>query len=211
VPATDATGLDTLLAAIAPGDPVREISRHERDVFARGRAVFSRVFEPETGLGPSSTPTPAPNATKTAVGGAGDEIEVHATAYDEVRGVCDDLADQAGRDPTARDARARSARHRSGAVPPRATARAFRTTPAIFGRGLLDAVPDAEILAYADPDDRDGDGISGRPSRSADGRLGRFGRKANFATLREFNFGAFLAEQGITNPANPAEGRSAGS
>src|SRR2546428_278580 len=78
------------------------------------------------------------------------------------------------------------------------------------GRGLLDAVPDAEILAREDPDERDGDGISGRPNRTADGRVGRFGRKANFATLREFNAGAFLAEQGITNPEQPAEGTIGG-
>src|SRR5438309_3967928 len=88
--------------------------------------------------------------------------------------------------------------------------RAFRATPTVFGRGLLDAVPDAEILARADPDDRDGDGISGRPNRTADGRVGRFGRKANFATLREFNSGAFLAEQGITNPEAATEGTIGG-
>src|SRR5712692_10593680 len=209
---TDATGLDTLLAALAPGDPVREINRHERDVFARGRAVFSRVFEPETGLGPLFNANACAECHEDpAVGGAGDEIEMHATAYDEQRGVCDDLADQGG--PVIQ-------LHATPALaalgidqepfPPRATARAFRTTPTVFGRGLLDAVPDAEILAYADPDDRDGDGISGRANRTADGRVGRFGRKANFATLREFNAGAFLAEQGITNPEAPAEGTIGG-
>src|SRR2546426_554019 len=67
--------------------------------------------------------------------------------------------------------------------PSAATGRAFRTTPTVFGHGLLDAVPDAEILAREDPDDRDGDGISGRANRTADGGVGRFGRKANFATL----------------------------
>jgi len=85
-------------------------------------------------------------------------------------------------------------------VPAEATARAMRTTPDLFGFGLLDAVPDAVILALADPDDRDGDGISGRPNRFFDGRLGRFGRKALVPTLREFNAGAFVVEQGITNP-----------
>src|SRR2546430_17573019 len=65
---------------------------------------------------------------------------------------------------------------------PEATATALRTTPSLLGFGLLEAVPDAEILALADPSDRNGDGISGRPNRTADGRLGRFGRKAQFAT-----------------------------
>src|SRR2546427_11779892 len=55
------------------------------------------------------------------------------------------------------------------------------------------------------PDDRDHDGISGRPNRFFDGRLGRFGRKALVPTLREFNEGALSAEMGITSPAVPNE------
>jgi len=95
-------------------------------------------------------------------------------------------------------------------VPPQATAVAARTTPDVLGFGLLDAVPDSAILAYADPDDRDGDGISGRVNRFFDGRVGRFGRKALVPTLKEFNDGAFSAEQGITNPAAPTEETVAG-
>src|SRR5207245_811468 len=76
---------------------------------------------------------------------------------------------------------------------------------ALLAGGPGDQVPDR-----ADPDDQDDAGISGPPNRTADGRVGRFGRKANFATLREFNSGAFLAEQGITNPEAPAEGTIGG-
>jgi CxxC motif-containing protein (DUF1111 family) len=90
-------------------------------------------------------------------------------------------------------------------IPTAATARAHRSTPDLFGFGLLDAVPDAAIEALADPEDRNGDGISGRPNHFFDGRLGRFGRKALVPTLREFNAGAFVIEQGITNPDAPAE------
>jgi CxxC motif-containing protein (DUF1111 family) len=95
-------------------------------------------------------------------------------------------------------------------VPSAATAVGRRTTPEIFGFGFLDAVPDSEILAYADPDDSDHDGISGRPNRFFDGRLGRFGRKALVPTLLEFNEGAFSAEQGVTTPAVPTEETVAG-
>ena len=54
--------------------------------------------------------------------------------------------------------------------------------------GLLEAVPDESLLALADEDDRDGDGVSGRPNRvgRADGAgpaLGRFGWKAGQATV----------------------------
>jgi CxxC motif-containing protein (DUF1111 family) len=90
-------------------------------------------------------------------------------------------------------------------VPPGATGTGLRTTPDLFGFGLLDAVPDSVILALADPDDRNGDGISGRPNRFFDGRVGRFGRKALIPTLSEFNQGAFVIEQGITSPAVPEE------
>src|SRR5207249_2779236 len=55
-------------------------------------------------------------------------------------------------------------------VPPEATLpTALRTTPDLFGFGLLDAVPDQEILALADPSDRNGDGISGRVHPLPDG------------------------------------------
>src|SRR5207244_7481177 len=73
--------------------------------------------------------------------------------------------------------------------------------PVVCARGLLDAVPESVILAYADPEDKNHDGIAGRPNRFTDGRVGRFGRKAFVPALDEFNAGAFSAEMGITNPA----------
>jgi CxxC motif-containing protein (DUF1111 family) len=66
-------------------------------------------------------------------------------------------------------------------------------------------VPDAEILALADAQASGADGISGRPNRTADGRLGRFGRKAQVATLHEFTEGAFVMEMGITDPGSLIE------
>ncbi len=85
-----------------------------------------------------------------------------------------------------------------------------RIGPAIVGMGLLEAVAEREILAWADAGDRDGDGISGRPNRVWDpetGRtaLGRYGYKANVATLREQIAGAFLGDLGITSPLHPRE------
>ncbi|MEO8084206.1 MAG: di-heme oxidoredictase family protein, partial [Ardenticatenales bacterium] len=84
-----------------------------------------------------------------------------------------------------------------------------RTAPATFGFGLLEAVPEADILARADPDDRDGDGISGRPNRVPDARtgqprLGRFGWKAGQPTIEQQTAAAFLADIGITSALLPA-------
>src|SRR5438552_3016511 len=208
----DVAGTDAGPIMFAPGDPVWGLTGAQRNLFGRGRLVFNREFTPETGLGPRFNSTSCAECHEDPLaGGRGDEIEVHATAYDPAGDVCDDLAAQGG--PVIQQQATPALQAALGITQepfPPGAARAFRATPTVFGRGLLDAVPDAEILGREDPDDRDGDGISGRPNRTADGRVGRFGRKANFATLREFNAGAFLAEQGITNPEQPAEGTIGG-
>lgn len=84
-----------------------------------------------------------------------------------------------------------------------------RIAPAMFGVGLLEAVAEATVLAGADPDDVDGDGISGRPNMiiGADGTavLGRFGWKANVPTVNDQNAGAFLGDIGITTPVRTDE------
>jgi len=85
-----------------------------------------------------------------------------------------------------------------------------RVAPAVFGLGLLEALDDDALLARADPDDRDGDGISGRVNRVWDpalGRvvLGRFGWKANQPSLRVQNAAAFVGDLGITTTVFPAQ------
>ncbi|MFQ5847211.1 MAG: di-heme oxidoredictase family protein [Candidatus Methylomirabilales bacterium] len=90
-------------------------------------------------------------------------------------------------------------------IPVSATSRALRTTPPLFGFGLVNGIPEESILAHADPDDTNRDGIAGRANRFIDGRLGRFGRKAFIPTLFEFNAGAFPIEQGMTTPLQPVE------
>lgn len=80
-----------------------------------------------------------------------------------------------------------------------------RIAPQLPGVGLLEEVPEDDILALADPDDSDGDGISGRPNLVWDSlaneiRLGRFGWKANVPTLMQQNASAFLGDIGITSP-----------
>ena len=85
-----------------------------------------------------------------------------------------------------------------------------RVAPQMIGMGLLEAVPDAEILARADPDDGDGDGISGRPNRVPDhvgggAALGRFGWKAGQPTVLQQTAAAFLHDIGITTHLFPSE------
>jgi CxxC motif-containing protein (DUF1111 family) len=78
-----------------------------------------------------------------------------------------------------------------------------RLTPPLVGLGLLEAISETTILALADPDDRDKDGISGRAQVVTDPetnqrRLGRFGHKAGQARLRHQIAGAFNTDMGVT-------------
>ncbi|MDO5755978.1 MAG: di-heme oxidoredictase family protein [Rhodobacterales bacterium] len=80
-----------------------------------------------------------------------------------------------------------------------------RVAPQMIGLGLLEAIPAADILAWEDPDDADGDGISGFAnivwSVEYDmPMLGRFGLKAGVPTVREQSAGAFAGDIGISNP-----------
>jgi CxxC motif-containing protein (DUF1111 family) len=89
---------------------------------------------------------------------------------------------------------------------PQSVARSLRVAPPLIGLGLLEAVPEATILERADPDDRDGDGISGRPHwLKGDGgrrQLGRFGWKALSATVQDQTAAAFLNDMGLTSPGD---------
>lgn len=111
------------------------------------------------------------------------------------------------------------------AVPSIATGSAVFTAPAVTGLGYLEAVDDATLLGLADPDDRDGDGISGRvqlvgpsdllaeiarlellfdpgePRRHTpiDGKyIGRFGKKASAINLLQQTVTAYREDMGLT-------------
>jgi CxxC motif-containing protein (DUF1111 family) len=192
---------------LQPGDPVRGLTREQRDRFDRGRGAFNAVFTPETGVGPLFNSLACGEChEEPRTGGFGDEVELHVAAF-RSDGFCDPLVQKGG--PVIQQVVTPALRAALGIdnepVPAEATAQASRTSPAVFGRGLLDAVPDSVILALADPDDRNRDGISGRANRFFDGRLGRLGRKALVPTLREFSAGAYVFEQGVTNPLVPVE------
>lgn len=89
------------------------------------------------------------------------------------------------------------------------TAWSPRVAPAMIGLGLLEAIPAADILAGTDPEDADGDGISGRANlvwsqELQRPMLGRFGLKAGQATVLEQSAHAFSDDIGISTPLFPA-------
>lgn len=82
-----------------------------------------------------------------------------------------------------------------------------RVTPQMIGLGLLEAIHESDIVRNADPDDQDGDGISGKYQIIGDGNgnqiLGRFGWKAEMPNIREQSAGAFAGDIGISSPDKP--------
>jgi CxxC motif-containing protein (DUF1111 family) len=116
-------------------------------------------------------------------------------------------------------------------VPAGATGVAVFTPPSVTGLGLLEAVEDGTLLALEDPDDADGDGISGRiqligPGDIADGAaslddfirqdpgsrvviagryIGRFGKKAATVNLLHQVVMAYREDMGITSDLVPAD------
>ncbi len=83
-----------------------------------------------------------------------------------------------------------------------------RVAPPMIGLGLLEAVPEEQILANADPDDQDKDGISGKPQRvwsreQEKVMLGRFGWKAGVPTIAQQAAEAFAGDIGISSTMMP--------
>ena len=188
------------------GEPLAELTPEQRSRFEEGKRAFQRVFEPQDGLGPLFNANSCAECHEEPVlGGVGDEIEVHATRF-SLSGFCDSLIEQGG--PVIQQ-HATPLLQAKGIekeqIPTNATARARRSTPPIFGLGLVDAIPEATLLLREYPKGANGDGISGHANRTSDGRVGRFGRKAAIATLFEFNAGAFPLEMGVTTPLSPIE------
>jgi CxxC motif-containing protein (DUF1111 family) len=87
-------------------------------------------------------------------------------------------------------------------VPPEATIVSLRNSPPLFGAGLMEAIPEATILG-----NRSNGGRANFVSNPDPGgpTLGRFGWKAQVATLHQFSGDAYLNEMGITNPSFPHE------
>lgn len=184
---------------ILPGDPMPGITAHELELFRLGREDFLEVEEPEDGLGPAFNGRSCAECHNVpAVGGGGRIAEIRAGVRE---------ADGEFREPEGgsllhlfsipdHGCQAEAGRE--------INVLARRIPIPLFGAGLVEAIPDETIVALEDPDDADGDGISGRAARVLDPvtgaiRIGRFGWKAQHATLLAFAADAYRNEMGITN------------
>ncbi len=83
-----------------------------------------------------------------------------------------------------------------------------RVANPMIGLGLLEAISEESIREIADPDDSDGDGVSGRPNlvwgvRERKVMLGRFGWKAGQPTVLQQSSAAFLGDIGLSTTVFP--------
>jgi CxxC motif-containing protein (DUF1111 family) len=189
-----------------PGEPLPGLTSAQLTGFEAGRALFNRAFAPEEGLGPLYNQTRCSSCHDLPEsGGHGAEPVSRFSRFDPVTG-CDVLASEGG--DLIQQVVVESARERGvqpERVPPSATAVTDIVPPPIYGVGLIEALTSEDIRSRADPDDVDGDGISGRTGQAPDGSLGRFGRKANHGSLAAFVETALRLEMGLTTPAHPRE------
>lgn len=208
-----AAACDALLTE-APDDadlfdaPLPGLTPEELEVFLRGDEEFGRAFAPATGLGPIFNNVSCANCH------SGDGRGRPENALVRFSRDGDPIPGEGG--PQLQD------RAIPGAEPerlPEGVEISVRLPPPVFGVGLIEAIPVDAILANADPDDVDGDGISGRPNLvpapgwvpasdvgSGPGlQLGRFSRKAQVSSVFQQVVEAYHQDIGITSPFLPTE------
>lgn len=192
-------------APAAPGDVLPGVTPREFEEFRIGLEDFKAIEQPSEGLGPLFNGSGCAACHNVPViGGTTPMTELragHRDADGKFHVVGFTTLFQMFSIPD----------HRCQAVMPSEVNVIARRMPIpLFGAGLIEAIPDEAILALADPFDRDGDGISGRAAIVTDvatgqRRIGRFGWKAQIATLLTFSGDAYTNEMGITNDVFPLE------
>jgi CxxC motif-containing protein (DUF1111 family) len=183
------------------GEPLTGISPADLEEFRLGLDDFLEVETAEEGLGPAFNGTSCAVCHNVpVVGGGGTIAEIRAAGRDAQGRPVPLSADG----ETLFQLFSTPLHGCQVQLPAEAVIIARRIPIPLFGAGLVEAIPDEAILAGADPDDRDRDGISGRAAvvrdlASGDTRVGRFGWKGQHATLIAFGADAYRNEMGITN------------
>ncbi|MBM3984824.1 MAG: hypothetical protein FJ296_03905 [Planctomycetes bacterium] len=199
----------TLPGAGETGGPVKGLTHQEYRLFLKGRKVFDRDFDVSRGLG-----TPELNADSCrachedpVLGGAGG-LELNVSRFANDNGGLGPFTNLPGGQavsklrPTPEDTREN---YPVGNADPLTNADVFeqRQTPIAFGIGAIQTIPAEVILANADPDDLNGDGIKGVArilTIAGNQEVGRFGWKAQVPLVRDFARDAMGGENGITTP-----------
>ncbi len=188
------------------GDPLPGLTSKEHEAFEIGLEDFLEVETVEDGLGPVfNERSCAACHSVPAIGGDSAVIETRFgthtnTQFDPLLSGGGSLLQTDGIGPVGDCVIA------GETVPPEATVVAGRKTTPLFGLGLIEAIPDEALhqRAAGQPE-----AIRGRVHEVQDvdqpTRPGRFGHKAQAATLMQFAGDAYLNEMGITSPNFPVE------
>jgi CxxC motif-containing protein (DUF1111 family) len=191
------------LAAQSPqpkmGAPLRGLTAAQQTRFDAGRADFTHVFQPAQGLGPIFNQSSCASCHNDPVGGSGGQ-GVMRFGFTDGKGAFDPLTALGGSLLQAQAIHIAC----QETVPGAANTTATRVTTSALGIGLIEAIPDAAIAAHATTPPSPS--VSGRvhwvqPFEAPTGpqRAGRFGWKAQVATVLTFSADAALNELGFTN------------
>ena len=195
------------LRAPMPGDPLAGVTPVEFEEFRIGLDDFLEVETAEEGLGPAYNGTScAVCHSVPAVGGTSSIAETRAGR----RGPRGEFIPLDASGESLFQLFSVPSHACQALIPSEATIIARRVPIPLFGAGLVEAIPDDTLLSLEDPFDLNRDGVSGRAARivdlaSGDDRVGRFGWKAQHATLLVFGADAYRNEMGITNDLFPKE------
>jgi hypothetical protein len=166
----------------------------------QGEDIFSNSLTPGDGLGPLFNGSSCASCHNSpSAGGMGVDADTFVTRIARIKGgVFEPLSSHGG--PIARERSITEFGEPCGiptGVPPEATLTSRRSAMTLRGTALIDNVLLSDILAAqaAEPA-----AVRGRLNVLADGRVGRFGWKAQTPTLVEFMAEAFRDESGVTNP-----------
>jgi len=187
------------------GDPVQGITALEFELFRLGLEDFTEVENPDEGLGPVFNGRSCAECHSIPrIGGSSTITEVRAGIRK------DDGSFEEYPGGSVMQMFSIPPHETQLTIPPEINVISRRKSLALFGNGLVEAIPDAVLVALEDPDDQDADGVSGRAHRVHDKasdrtRIGRFGWKAQQATLLAFGAEAYRDEMGITNDLFPDE------
>jgi CxxC motif-containing protein (DUF1111 family) len=186
----------------APGGPLPGLTSAERAAFERGKRVFERRFTPEEGLGPRYNASSC--ASCHSVPALGGSAPLYRNFYLGMAGPLGRQTPLPGLGSAVVPAFGNGERfstevgRTSLAELAEPVTIAQRNSPPLFGVGLFEFVSDATLLARADPNDEDGDGISGR-FNTDNGALGRFGFKAQSNNVELFTRAPLVNQLGITS------------
>ncbi|AMS31577.1 hypothetical protein AEM42_02670 [Betaproteobacteria bacterium UKL13-2] len=185
------------------GQALPGLTAAELTAFEEGRVEFTNVETPAAGLGPIFNGVSCIQCHAAPAIGGGSRITV--TRFGRVEnGVFDPLDALGG--SLLQPLTIFPQLHET--IPPQANVVAERISPPLFGLGLIEAIPDATLIANAAAPKPDG--VKGRAALVTDvvsgqTRVGRFGWKAQQATLLAFSADAYNNEMGITNRFFPNE------